>query len=166
MCMDVLVLDGDKDLPADPQGTMELSCKFAGVDFDRSTMGWEAKELEARRKFEGWHDEAASTTGIREVDAQRVEQTAEQDASVPVPLECTTTFDATVLSAYGEFVAQVAPSVASDLVQQAVQFCAEGLGVRQALIDAAWYVAADPSCSDRDALRAIDFAELMGMSSE
>ena len=64
---DVLVLDADEELMADPEATLRHFCTFAEVDFDPAMLSWTPQELPDWRKFRGWHDDVCASSGFAPV---------------------------------------------------------------------------------------------------
>lgn len=49
----------------DPAGVMESYCEKVGVPFKEGSLSWEAKKVRKWESWDGWHDEAEESTGIK-----------------------------------------------------------------------------------------------------
>lgn len=58
-----LVIDSG-DLTRDPEATLRLVCRYAGVPFDPAALAWEAEMPSHWNSWAAWHSEASRSTGI------------------------------------------------------------------------------------------------------
>jgi hypothetical protein len=49
----------------DPAGVMGSYCEKVGVPFEKGSLSWEAKKVREWESWDGWHDEAEESTGIK-----------------------------------------------------------------------------------------------------
>jgi hypothetical protein len=49
----------------DPEGVMEAYCGKVGVSFEKGYLSWEAKKVRQWESWDGWHEAAEESTGIK-----------------------------------------------------------------------------------------------------
>ncbi|GMH66117.1 hypothetical protein TrST_g10207 [Triparma strigata] len=59
----IVIVDAD-DLMANPSAVLGKFCDEVGLEFDPSMLSWEAVMPESWKKWPGWHDDAARSTGF------------------------------------------------------------------------------------------------------
>lgn len=48
-----------------PEGVMERYCEKVGVEFEAGSLSWEARKVSRWESWDGWHDAAEKSTGIK-----------------------------------------------------------------------------------------------------
>ena len=66
-------LEADSDLMKHPEETLRRVCNLADVEFEKSMLAWEAKELASWQKFRGWHDDVSNSTGFQAIEKPPLE---------------------------------------------------------------------------------------------
>lgn len=56
------------DFRSDPHGVMRLYCDAVGIPFDEAAMTWEQRKVKRWGSWQGWHDDAQNSTGIKPPD--------------------------------------------------------------------------------------------------
>ena len=64
---DVVVVDA-MSFSENPAGILAAYCEHLGVPFDRNSLSWEAREVEEWEMWDGWHDQAQRSTGIKRAE--------------------------------------------------------------------------------------------------
>jgi hypothetical protein len=64
---DVVVVDA-MSFSENPRGILAAYCEHLGVPFDPDSLSWEAREVEEWEMWDGWHDEAQQSTGIKRAE--------------------------------------------------------------------------------------------------
>src|SRR5215211_1818271 len=64
---DVVVVDA-MSFSENPAGILDAYCEHLGVPFDRNSLSWEAREVEEWEMWDGWHDQAQRSTGIKRAE--------------------------------------------------------------------------------------------------
>jgi hypothetical protein len=64
---DVVVVDA-MSFSENPTGILAAYCEHLGVPFDRNSLSWEAREVEEWEMWDGWHDQAQRSTGIKRAE--------------------------------------------------------------------------------------------------
>jgi hypothetical protein len=49
----------------DPAGVMQAYCEKIGVEFEEGSLSWEAKKVREWESWDGWHERAEESTGIK-----------------------------------------------------------------------------------------------------
>jgi hypothetical protein len=73
---DVVVVDA-MSFSENPAGILATYCEHLGVPFDPGSLSWESREVEEWEMWDGWHDEAQRSTGIKR--AERRDPTLSRD---------------------------------------------------------------------------------------
>ena len=73
---DVVVIDA-MSFSENPAGILAAYCERVGIPFERGTLSWESREVEEWEMWDGWHDEAQRSTGIKR--AERRDPTLSRD---------------------------------------------------------------------------------------
>jgi Sulfotransferase domain len=73
---DVVVVDA-MSFSENPGGILAAYCEHLGVPFDPGSLSWESREVEEWEMWDGWHDEAQQSTGIKR--AERKDPTLSRD---------------------------------------------------------------------------------------
>ena len=73
---DVVVVDA-MSFSENPGGILAAYCEHLDVHFDPSSLSWESREVEEWEMWDGWHDEAQRSTGIKR--AERKDPTLSRD---------------------------------------------------------------------------------------
>ncbi len=61
-----------QDLSEDPEGVVAAYCKKLGVPYEPEALSWEPREVPEWSAWEGWHDAAERSTGIRKISRKDV----------------------------------------------------------------------------------------------
>ncbi|KAF8521108.1 P-loop containing nucleoside triphosphate hydrolase protein [Hysterangium stoloniferum] len=69
---DRLILLDSADLIADPERALRAFCTGVGIEFEDTMLSWEAKHVSIFDKWKGWHDNAQSSTGFKEVRHEEI----------------------------------------------------------------------------------------------
>jgi hypothetical protein len=73
---DVVVVDA-MSFSENPGGILAAYCEHLDVPFDPGSLSWESREVEEWEMWDGWHDEAQQSTGIKR--AERKDPTLSRD---------------------------------------------------------------------------------------
>jgi sulfotransferase family protein len=73
---DVVVVDA-MSFSENPGGVLAAYCEHLDVPFDPGSLSWESGEVEEWEMWDGWHDEAQQSTGIKR--AERKDPTLSRD---------------------------------------------------------------------------------------
>ncbi|WP_119069183.1 sulfotransferase family protein [Rubrobacter indicoceani] len=61
---DAVVVDA-MSFTENPEGVMKRYCEKVGVEFEKGSLSWEAKKVQEWESWDGWHDAAEKSTGIK-----------------------------------------------------------------------------------------------------
>src|SRR3712207_5521034 len=64
---DVVVVDA-MSFSENPAGILAAYCEHLGVPFDPDTLSWESREVRRWEMWDGWHEEAQRSTGIKRAE--------------------------------------------------------------------------------------------------
>ena len=64
---DVVVVDA-MSFSENPAGILSAYCEHLDVPFDPDTLSWESREVRRWEMWDGWHDEAQRSTGIKRAE--------------------------------------------------------------------------------------------------
>ena len=64
---DVVVVDA-MSFSENPAGVLSAYCEHLGVPFDPDSLSWESREVEEWEMWDGWHDKAQQSTGIKRAE--------------------------------------------------------------------------------------------------
>jgi hypothetical protein len=64
---DVVVVDA-MSFSENPAGILAAYCEHLDVPFDPGSLSWESREVEEWEMWDGWHDEAQRSTGIKRTE--------------------------------------------------------------------------------------------------
>jgi hypothetical protein len=73
---DVVVVDA-MSFSENPAGVLSVYCEHLGVPFNPDSLSWESREVQEWEMWDGWHDKAQQSTGIKK--AERKDPTLSRD---------------------------------------------------------------------------------------